>query len=226
MMRVRWRLRFANPELYQKMVKNYYRLVTGVDDVLGRIREELDSLRLADNTVIALMGDNGFFLGEYGFAGKWLGHEPSIHVPLLFYDPRLPASKRGRVRGEMALNIDIAPTFLDYAGLASSDGMQGKSLSPLISGRDVSWREDFFYEHTWNVPEKAREKVGYIPSSVGVRTECYKYLRYFDQTPVYEELYDLESDPHEEKNLVSSEHHASVLSQLRERCDELLLKTR
>jgi arylsulfatase A-like enzyme len=204
------------------MVKNYYRLITGVDDVLGRIREELDSLGLSDNTVIALMGDNGFFLGEYGFAGKWLGHEPSIHVPLLFYDPRLPAAKRGCVRGELALNIDIAPTFLDYAGLEPSDGMQGKSLSPLISDREVSWREDFLYEHTFHVPEEHRAAAGYIPSSVGVRTGRYKYLCYFEQTPVYEELYDLESDPHEEKNLISSEQYASILSRLRERCDELL----
>jgi arylsulfatase A-like enzyme len=222
--RKRWQLRFKNPELYQMMVKNYYRLISGVDAVLGRIRRELDVLKLAENTIIALAGDNGFYLGEYGLAGKWYGHEPSIRVPLILYDPRLPQSKRSQVRDELALNIDIAPTFLDYAGITPTAGIQGKSLLPLIRGKSVPWREDFLYEHTYHVPDAYREKVGTIPPSVGVRTQRYKYLRYFEEKPVFEELYYLEDDPHEEKNLVSEEAYTSIPEQLRKRCDELLVQ--
>jgi arylsulfatase A-like enzyme len=222
--RIRWQLRFRNPELSQTMVKYYYRLISGVDAVLGRIRRELDVLGLADNTVIAFTGDNGFYLGEYGLAGKWYGHEPSIRVPLILYDPRLTQSKRGQVKDELALNIDIAPTFLDYAGITPPESMQGKSLLLLIRGNSIPWREDFLYEHTYHVPEAYREKVGTIPPSIGVRTQRYKYLRYFEQTPVYEELYDLQNDPYEEKNLVSDEAYTSILEQLRKRCNELLVQ--
>ena len=222
MPRKRWHLRFKNPELYQKMVKNYYRLISGVDDVLGKIRNELDRLGLADNTVIALMGDNGFFLGERGFAGKWYGHEESIRVPLIIYDPRLPQSRRGQVRDEMALNIDLAPTFLELAGISPPAGTQGQSLLPLVNGKSVSWRQDFLYEHIYHVPAQWREAAGYIPASVGVRTERYKYLRYFEQDPVYEELYDLQKDPHEERNLVANDEYAPVLEKLRARCETLL----
>lgn len=221
MMRVRWRLRFENSELYQKSLKNHHRLIYGVDEVLGRIRTELEERGLADDTVIALLGDNGFFLGEYGFAGKWLGYEPSIRVPLVIYDPRLPKSQRGQVRSEMALNIDMAPTFLEYAGLTPPAGTQGKSLLPLVRGESIDWRRDFLYEHTFRVPEAARERVGYIPASIGVRTERFKYLRYFEQDPVYEQLFDLQADPHEEHNLVDSEAHQEVLERLRKRCEKL-----
>ena len=221
MTRVRWHLRFENDELYQTRVKNYYRLISGVDEVLGRIRKQLAERKLDDNTVIALLGDNGFFLGEYGWAGKWYAHEPSIRVPLVIYDPRLPQSRRGQVRPEMALNIDVAPTFLDLAGITPPPATQGTSLLPLMQGKQPEWRTDFFYEHLFHVPEARHDEAGYIPASVGVRTERYKYIRWFEQTPVYEELYDLQQDAYEEHNLVNSVEHKEILSQLRNRCDQL-----
>lgn len=225
MPRVRWRLRFSDPELYQKMVKNYYRLITGVDVVVGDIRKKLNDLGYADNTIIALMGDNGFFLGEYGFAGKWYGHEESIRVPLVFYDPRAPKKLHGQRRKEMALNIDIAPTLVDLAGLPIREQIQGQSLKPLLEGKSPQWRQEFFYEHLFKVPEEAIDRVGYIPSSVGVRTTTWKYLRYIDYDPVYEELYDLQADPNETHNVARDPDYLIQLDQLRQRCDELMKKT-
>ena len=222
MLRVRWHLRFADPELYQKMVKNYYRLITGVDVVVGEIRDELDKLGYADNTVFALLGDNGFFLGEYGFAGKWYGHEESIRVPLVVYDPRLPKKRRGQRRGEMVLNIDIAPTLVDLAGLPVRPEVQGESLLPLVQDQKSTWRDEFFYEHLFKVPEKSVAQVGYIPSSVGLRTKKFKYLRYIDYDPIYEELYDLQKDPEEIETQVNNPEYADVLEQLRRRCDEMI----
>lgn len=221
MLRVRWRQRFSTPEMYQEMVKKYYRLITGVDVIVGDIRKELDKRGLAENTVIVLLGDNGFYLGEYGFAGKWLGHEESIRVPLIVFDPLLPKRLRGRRREDMALNIDIAPTLLDIAGVKPPTNMQGKSLLPLIKGKSIPWRDAFFYEHLFKVPESAVPTVGYIPSSIGLRTQQWKYLRYIDYDPVYEELYDLQNDPQETENLADHKEYADDLARLRQQCDEM-----
>jgi len=212
--RVRWEIRFSTPEKYQESVKNYYRLVTGVDVVIGQIRKELEKLKLDDNTVILLMGDNGFYLGEHGLAGKWYGHEESIRVPLVMYDPRLPANRRGQERPEMALNIDIAPTLLSLAGAPVPGSMQGRNLMPLVNGKAEKWRSDFFFEHLF-----AEHPL--IPKSEGVVTERYKYLCYFEQQPVYEELYDVKNDPYEEKNLAIDSRYHPILEKLRKRCGEL-----
>lgn len=223
--RERWRIRFSTPEKYQEMVKGYYRLITGVDIVIGRIRETLEKQGLADNTVILLMGDNGFFLGEHGFAGKWYGYEESIRVPLILYDPRLPASKQGQIKQEMALNIDISLTILELAGLPIPQQVQGKSLVPIVQSKKVDWRDDFLYEHLFVASTRPNDpKSSQIPRCEGVVTARYKYLRYIDQEPVYEQLFDLKSDPYETKNLTKEPNSQAILERLRQRCDELCQK--
>ncbi len=214
--RVRWKLRFATEEMYQESVKSYYRLITGVDVVMGRIRKELARRGLADNTIIILMGDNGFFLGEHGFAGKWYGYNESLRVPLLVYDPRLPENLRGRIRDEIALNIDIAPTILSLAGADVPEVMQGKALTPLLSGRKVLWRDDFFYEHLF-VHRPGGKGPNLIPQTEGVVSPRWKYLRYLEQSPPYEQLFDLETDPYEEKNLAESTKFQDRLEAMRTR---------
>lgn len=212
--RLRWHKRFATPEMYQESVKNYYRLISGVDRVVGDIRETLRRRGLDRNTVIVFTGDNGFFLGEHGLAGKWYGYEESIRVPLIVYDPRLPTPLRGRVPDEWALNIDIAPTLLELAGLSAPAQMQGRSLLPLVWNRPVAnWREEFLFEHLFVHRG--------IPRSDGVVSKRYKYLRYMDQQPLYEQLFDLETDPGETTNLAGSPEHASVLARLRARYEVL-----
>jgi arylsulfatase A-like enzyme len=211
--RRRWEVRFSTPEKYQEMVKSYYRLIAGVDRTIGRIRDELKRLGIDDNTIIILTGDNGFYLGEHGLAGKWFGHEESIRIPMVVHDPRLPTMKRGQRHEEIVLNVDVAPTILSMADVAIPDIMQGSDLTPLIEGRRVPWRKDFFYEHLFTHPG--------IPKSEGLRTGRYKYLRYIDQEPPYEELYDLNKDPHEETNLATHGEHQTLLSDLRKRYSEL-----
>ena len=95
MSRTRWGWRFDTPEKYQEMVKGYYRMISGIDMAAGRIRDELARLGLDGNTVIVYTSDNGYFLGERGYADKWLMYEPSIRVPLVVYDPRAPRESRG-----------------------------------------------------------------------------------------------------------------------------------
>ena len=211
--RVRWRWRFDTPKKQQEMTKGYYRMISGVDGAMGRIMAELRKLKLDDNTVVVFTGDNGYFLGERGFAGKWLMHEESIRVPLVVFDPREDSAARGSRPDQMALNVDIAPTVLRLAGIGVPEKTQGRSLVPLLKGEHPQWRTDFFYEHLFNTRR--------IPKTEGVRTERWKYARYFEQAPVHEELYDLASDRHEERNLVGDEQHAAMLDSLRKRCDEL-----
>lgn len=205
--RARWEIRFSTPELYQEMVKNYYRLITGVDRVVGHVREKLAEKGLADNTVILFTSDNGFYLGDRGLAGKWLAHDVSMRVPLLVYDPRLPESCRGRRRDELVLNIDVAPTLLALAGVPIPDEMQGESLRWLIEGYRMPWRTEFFYEH--------RFRHSAIPPSEAVRDGRHKYIRYIESSPLYEELYDLATDPDEAHNLADQAEHAALLDSMR-----------
>ena len=118
-------------------MKDYYRLLFGVDRELGRLRKELKKLGVADNTVIIFTSDHGFYLGERGLAGKWFAHEESIRIPLIIHDPR-QREKRTQPLTELVLNIDFAPTILSYAGLPAPKSMQGRSLTPLLakSSRD------------------------------------------------------------------------------------------
>jgi len=207
--RIRWHWRFDNPEKYQKMVKGYYRMITGVDAVIGRIMTELRNLGQNENTIIILSSDNGYFLGERGFAGKWLMHDVSIRVPLIIYDPRLRRSRMGRVIEELAVNIDLPSTILDLAGLETPSSMQGRSLIPVLERKVKEWRQEIFCEHLWDNVE--------IPQSECIRTLKWKYIRY-PQHPDFEELYDLQSDPKEIYNLASEAVHSSVLKELREKC--------
>jgi arylsulfatase A-like enzyme len=211
--RMRWAVRFWGPRRYQDSVKGYYRLISGVDLVVGRILETLTDRSLLENTIIILTGDNGFFLGEFGLAGKWLPHEASIRVPLVIFDPRLPSAQRDQHRPELALNIDLAPTLLGLAGMTPPDEMQGRDLSPLLKGEQVPWRTEFFYEHHY----KHRR----IPPTEAVRTNHWKYIRYLETQPLYEELYDLRKDPSETNNLSTLSEYQPQLLEMRTKWTQL-----
>ena len=206
---VRWKMEFSTPEDYQRSVKGYYRLITGVDVVVGRIRDSLERRKLLDNTVIIFTSDNGFFLGERELSGKWLMHEESIRTPLIIRDPRLPAAARGKRRREMTLNVDLASTILGIAGIAPSPHMQGRDLSPLVRAESPAWRSDFYYSHLFASKN--------IPKSEGIRNERWKYIRYIEADPLYEELYDLQGDPLEERNLARAGGHAPQVAAMRDR---------
>lgn len=207
--RKRWEARFKTPEMFQATMRDYYRLVSGIDREVGRIVDKLAEKGLAENTVIVFTSDNGWFAGERGMADKWLMYEESIRVPLIVVDPRLPKDQRGRTDSAMTLNIDFAPTLLDYAGVTAPPQMQGRSLRPVIAGRTpADWRTRFFYEHHYG------PKI--IPPSEGVRTTRWAYLRWIAPNPVTEELYDLQADPREKDNLAADPKHAAVMQEMRE----------
>jgi len=208
--RRRWEKRFATPEMFQATVKDYYRLVTGLDREVGRIMELLEARGLATNTIVVFTSDNGFAFGDRGLADKWFLYEESIRVPLFIADLRPPAKRHAREVKAMTLNIDIAPTLLDYANVSVPPVMQGRSLGPLVEKADVrGWRDEFLYEHHFG------PKI--IPPSEGVRNDRWKYIRYVNESPVIEELFDLKRDPLEARNLVGDARHAETLVKMRER---------
>jgi arylsulfatase A-like enzyme len=213
MNRIRWYWRFDNPDKYQKMVKGYYRMISGIDQGLGRLRTELKKSGQDKNTVIIFMADNGYFLGERGFAGKWTMHDLSIRVPLIISDPRIPAAQKGRVEQNMTLNVDITPTILDLAGVPIPDAMHGRSLMRMINNKNVDGREEILTEHLWDQPD--------IPQTEAVRTDEWKYIRY-PQHPEYEELYHLQKDPVEKNNLASDKEYASIRKMLENKCNALI----
>ncbi|QDH81297.1 sulfatase [Echinicola soli] len=203
--RERWKIRFANDTMYQNSVKNYYRLITHVDDVVGELMDDLEEKGIADNTVIIFMGDNGFFLGEHGLAGKWYGYEESIRVPLIVYDPRSKEKDKGTVSSKIALNTDIAPTILGLAGITVPEDMQGVNLFGLAK-EEIPERKQFFYEHHFLGSPK-------IPTSEAVVSREFKYIKYTEHG--YEEFFDLKNDPHEENNLIDNEKYEAIIDQYR-----------
>jgi arylsulfatase A-like enzyme len=201
-----------HPATYQEAMKDLYRLLSGVDIAVGKIVAELKRLGFDDNTVILYTADHGSFYGEHGFGGKWLMLEESIRIPMILFDPRLPADGRGKLCRQMALNIDVPATMLDLAGIALPVGMQGKSLLPLALGQSIPWRSEWFYENHFR-----NQKSGPIAASEGIRTSDWKYIRYIDTDPVYEQLFDLKNDPREETNLAGVPAHSDRLAIMRGR---------
>jgi len=220
--RKRFKWRFDEPEKYQQMVRGYFRMITDVDRAIGRVRTALQRAGVADNTVILFTADNGYFLGDRGFADKWYIYEESIRVPMIIVDPR-QKQPRGVTSDLPALNVDLAPTMLDLAGVAVPKQYQGTSLLPLVKGQTpANWRKDFFYEHLMDAGgPKAFNPNTWIPKSEGVRTEQFTYVRWFQQEPLVEELYDHQADFHCTKNLINDPALADVANRLRQRTTEL-----
>ena len=205
--------RLLNPEAYQSSMRQIYSYISRLDQSVGIIMDAVHALGLADNTVIIYSSDHGSFLGAHGLSGKWLLYEESIRVPLIVWDGRLPKRRRGVRHEAMALNIDWAPTMLDYADAAIPEAIQGRSLRPFVEGKKRSSRKDAYFEHTYVHQNNIR-------SSEAVRSKDWKYIRYFRQEPVYEELFHLAKDPEELHNVADEGKHASTLKRLRARCDE------
>ncbi|MEZ4825462.1 MAG: sulfatase [Bacteroidia bacterium] len=206
--RERWYWRYDTPEKYQHSMRGYYRMIGEIDDELGLIRKKLKEKKLEDNTVIILMGDNGYFTGERQLAGKWLMYEHSIHVPLIIFDPAHPLHA---ARDEMVLNIDVSKTILQLAGVSAPDQYQGKNLIPLLGNESGNLkRKHILLEHLWDFKP--------IPSSEAIRTEEWKYMR-FRQIVAPEELYNLKTDPGETHNLAGDPDYQKILKKLRKTCD-------
>ena len=206
-----------DPRSLEELVKDHYAGVEDNDRNMGAIWEELDRQKIADRTAVLLSSDHGFFLGEHHLYDKRLMYEPSIRVPMMLRSPGqvTPGSRSD----EMVLNLDMAPTLLDIAGLSVPPEMQGKSFLPLAEGKGgASWRKDWLYEYY--------EYPGFenVPPCRGVRSGRYKFIHFFLEPEEFE-LYDLEADPDEKNNLYGMQGYAEITAHLKERMAALRAET-
>ena len=199
----------------------YYQTITGLDHVIGGLLADLKKRGLDQNTVILFASDHGLIMGEYGMGGKELLLDLASKIPCLVHDPRVPKAQRGRELDHLVSSIDLARTMLDYAGVEPPEFMEGRSLRPLVEGRETPWRDELFLESLFTLRDN--------PFQEGMRTERWKYIRMYDgvlafketdvdfagRKPEFELLFDLESDPDERTNLASVAEHAGILAALR-----------
>lgn len=205
---------------------NYFRCIAGVDENVGKVRDALDRLHLGENTVVVYASDNGYYTGEHTLGDKRSAYDESLRIPLIVRYPKF--GLRGATRDDLALNIDLAPTFLDLAGVPVPKEMPGKSWRPLLAKEAPAgpFRTAFFFEYfRENGPKKkaANPSVGgyNTPTLTGVRTATDKLLKYRDH-PGWTELFDLAADPYETTNLFADPKHAGVRAKLEKEYDRLV----
>jgi arylsulfatase A-like enzyme len=206
-----------DPRSLEELVKDHYAGVQDNDRNVGAVWQELERQKLAEDTAILLSSDHGFFLGEHHLYDKRLMYEPSIRVPMML---RYPGQVKAGVRSDkMVLNLDMAPTLLEIAGVPVPSDMQGKSMLPLAEEKpNVAWRKDWLYEYY--------EYPGFenVRPCRGVRTERYKLIHFFLEPQEFE-LYDLQSDPEERNNLYGKPGYEELTSHLKERLAALRAET-
>jgi arylsulfatase A-like enzyme len=169
-----------------------------VDDGVGKVLDYLDSAGLAENTIVMYSADNGWFLGDLGLYDKRFMYEPGLHTPLI---ARGPGVKAGSVPSQFVTNVDLAPTFLDLAGLPIPEFMQGRSFAPLLRGEEPKdWPQSMYYRY-YHAPGHHNTM-----AHLGVRTATHKLIHYWQQGAY--ELFDLTADPTEQHNLLHSEADA------------------
>lgn len=194
----------AEPGAKVKTNLGYFRCLSAMDENVGRVLAALDELKLAENTVVVFTSDNGYYLGEHGLGDKRTAYEEAMRIPMLV---RWPASsKAGRTIDELVLNIDIAPTFLEMAGVPVPAGMQGRSWVPLLAGQANEWRKSFFYEYF-------QERGFGAPTVLAVRTAKAKLIKYPGHDE-WTELFDLQADRYETKNLAADPAYRELLTQM------------
>jgi len=189
---------YPDSEAIQQHTMEYYSVITEMEQFLGLIFRELDVLGLRENTYIFFMSDNGWMLGEHGFTSKVLPYRPSSRVPFFVVGPGIIPS----VNNQIVLNIDMAPTILELAGIAEQPNIHGKSIVPLMNGKDNEWRSEFIYEGLGTF--------GGAKPNLTVISEDFRYIMTYEDSSLkktnFVELYNQNDDPQEMKNLANSSH--------------------
>jgi N-acetylglucosamine-6-sulfatase len=192
----------------------YLRTLVALDESLGRVVAEVEAQGRAASTYVVFLSDNGLFLGEHRIGDKRLAYEESLHVPLVVAGPGVAAASVEPV----VLNLDLAPTLLDLAGVPAPESMQGISFAPILRGGRNELRDAFLYEYANDAA------LPVIPPILALRTPNRKYVTY-PQSPGEEELYDLVADPHELRNLARDPEWTGVRLQLERRLSRLVEET-
>ena len=203
-----------NPQDHELLT--YLRTLLAVNDGVGLLREALASVGQLENTLVIFTSDNGFLLGAHRLFDKRVMYEESVRVPLFMrYPKRIAAGSKPK---GMVSSLDLAPTVLELAGVTVPDSMQGRSLWPLLEDEQVSWRDTLLYEYF-------QEYGPGVPTILGVRTERYKYVTYPELPDDIGELYDLEKDPGELRNLIGVPRYGEVVQMMQGRLEAQLAQT-
>lgn len=199
---------------YQRYMKDYLRSVVSVDENIGRVLDYLEEEGLDKNTLIVYTSDQGFYLGEHGWYDKRFMYEESLRMPLV---ARYPAAVPvGQATGAMVLNLDFAPTLLDYAGIEIPAEMQGRSLRPIMEGEEPDdWRQAMYY-HYYEYPHGWHD----VKRHYGIRTGRYKLIHFYHDIDAWE-LYDLQEDPNEVNNVIDDPSKQELVAQLKSQLDSL-----
>jgi len=205
----RYKKRYQLDTQFQHNMRQYYRLITGMDQTIGKALKIIETKNLLHDTIIIFTSDNGLLTGEYGLAGKWWMFEGSIRVPLTIYIPSKSPTRDTR----MSLNIDIAPTLQKLCNLKNQEnhGLE------LIHPNQYYEREAFYYEHRFQTND-----VKILPSS-GLRTNQHKYIKFKNTANTEEFLFNIAIDRHEKYNLVHLKQYQYLLSEMRNLHDKLEL---
>lgn len=196
---------------YQRFIKDYLRCVDGIDDNVGKLLDWLKKNNLDKNTIVVYSSDQSFFIGEHGWIDKRWMYEQGLLTPFVI---RWPAViKPGLRPTEMIQNIDYAPTFLQAAGVTIPNDIQGESLIPILEGKHpADWRTSIYYHYY-------HEGAYNLPRHDGVRTDRYKLISFY--TDGNWELFDLEKDPQELKNVYNSPKYKDVVEKMKTELDKL-----
>lgn len=192
---------------YQTYIKDYLACVKSVDDNIGRVLKYLDDNKLAENTMIILTSDQGFYLGDHGFFDKRFIYEESLRMPFLVRYPKVV--KAGTENNDIISNIDFASTLLDVAGIKNSEKVQGKSFKSILEGKTpANWRQSMYY-HYYEFPYWHHVQPHY-----GIRTQKYTLAHFYYSMDVWE-LYDLEKDPMQLHNEINNPAYKNIISKLK-----------
>ena len=201
---------------YQRYMRDYLATARSMDRNIGRILDYLDSTGLSKNTIVIYTSDQGFYMGEHGWFDKRFMYEESLRTPFMMkYPGKIQPGSRV---DEMVVNIDFAPTLIDYAGIPVPKDMQGKSFKGLLENSSVlqkDWRKAMYY-HYYEYPEPHR-----VAPHLGIRTDRYKLIRFYGAVNKWE-LFDLQNDPHEMKNLIDDASQKNRILQLKKQLMDLV----
>lgn len=195
-------------ESIEGIYKSYCEALCSVDDSVGQVMEQLKKMGIHDETLVIYMGDNGYMFGEHGLIDKRVAYETSSRVPMLMHCPEL--FEGGTVVEEVVANIDIAPTVMEAMGLRKPAHVDGDSFLRLAQGEEIPWREYFLYVYYWeqNYPQ--------TPTQFSLRGDRYKYITYYGLWDT-DELFDIQADPLEQKNLIHDPQFANVKAEMQDR---------
>ncbi|PTN06297.1 sulfatase [Mangrovibacterium marinum] len=193
---------------YNRYMQDYLACVKSLDDNVARLLKYLDDNGLAENTLVVYTSDQGFYMGEHGWFDKRFMYEESFRTPLLMRFPKAYTNAHGKI-DQLVQNIDYAPTFLDLAGVAVPEDIQGESLLPLVGeNAPEHWRNGLYY-HYYEYPAEHAVKRHY-----GIRTNRYKLIHFYNDIDAWE-LYDLQNDPHEMHNLYGQSEYQELADSLK-----------